>query len=51
MEEHIKKGKASIPVTAITCARYLLLGRAHIEKNRAEVKDICNYFGIDPAAI
>lgn len=51
MEGHIRKGKG-------IHTRYgdhlwldiTILGRAHIEKNLREVKDICNYFlGIDPA--
>lgn len=50
MTEHIRKGKG-VP------SRYgdhlwldiTLLGRAHIEKNLREVKEICEYFlGIDP---
>jgi fumarate reductase flavoprotein subunit len=51
MEEHIRAGNAAqsrfgqhlwLDVT--------LLGRAHIEKNLREVKEICEYFlGIDPA--
>jgi fumarate reductase flavoprotein subunit len=51
MEEHIKKGHAHksrfgehlwLDIT--------LLGRAHIERNLREVKDICRYFlGLDPA--
>ncbi len=51
MAEHIRKGKGVksrfgdhlwLDIT--------LLGRAHIEKNLREVKDICQYFlGIDPA--
>lgn len=51
MEEHIRKGKG-------VGSRYgehlwldiTLLGRAHIEKNLREVKDICTHFlGVDPA--
>jgi fumarate reductase flavoprotein subunit len=51
MTEHMRKGKG-VP------SRYgphlwldiTILGRAHIEKNLREVKDICRYFlGIDPA--
>jgi fumarate reductase flavoprotein subunit len=51
MEQHIRAGKG-------VHSRYgdhlwldiTILGRAHIEKNLREVKDICNYFlGIDPA--
>lgn len=50
MTEHIRKGKG-------VASRYgdhlwldiTLLGRAHIEKNLREVKEICEYFlGIDP---
>ena len=51
MEEHIKKGHGHksrfgehlwLDIT--------LLGRAHIERNLREVKDICRYFlGLDPA--
>ncbi|MDH3715883.1 MAG: fumarate reductase flavoprotein subunit [Gammaproteobacteria bacterium] len=51
MEEHIHRGKGShtrfgehlwLDIT--------LLGRAHIERNLREVKEICQYFlGIDPA--
>ena len=51
MEEHIRKGNAAksrfgehlwLDIT--------LLGRAHIERNLREVKDICQYFlGVDPA--
>ena len=51
MTEHMRKGKG-VP------SRYgdhlwldiTVLGRAHVEKNLREVKDICEYFlGIDPA--
>jgi fumarate reductase flavoprotein subunit len=51
MTEHMRKGKG-------VKSRYgdhlwldiTVLGRAHIEKNLREVKDICEYFlGIDPA--
>jgi fumarate reductase flavoprotein subunit len=52
MAEHIRKGKGVkgrfgdhlwLDIT--------VLGRAHIEKNLREVRDICQYFlGIDPAA-
>jgi fumarate reductase flavoprotein subunit len=51
MEQHIRAGKG-------VHSRYgdhlwldiTILGRAHIEKNLREVKDICNYFlGVDPA--
>ena len=51
MTEHIRKGKG-------VQSRYgehlwldiTILGRAHIEKNLREVKEICEYFlGIDPA--
>jgi fumarate reductase flavoprotein subunit len=51
MEEHIRKGNAAksrfgehlwLDIT--------LLGRAHIEHNLREVKEICHYFlGVDPA--
>jgi len=51
MEQHIHSGKGVhshygehlwLDIT--------ILGRAHVEKNLREVKDICNYFlGIDPA--
>jgi fumarate reductase flavoprotein subunit len=51
MEEHIRKGHG----VKSRFGEHLwlditLLGRAHIEKNLREVKDICRYFlGIDPA--
>ena len=51
MEEHIKKGKG----VQSRFGEHLwlditLLGRAHIEKNLREVKEICNHFlGLDPA--
>ncbi len=51
MAEHIRKGKG----VKGRFGDYLwlditVLGRAHIEKNLREVKDICQYFlGIDPA--
>ncbi|MDH3281707.1 MAG: fumarate reductase flavoprotein subunit, partial [Gammaproteobacteria bacterium] len=51
MEEHIKRGKG----VQSRFGEHLwlditLLGRAHIEKNLREVKEICSYFlGIDPA--
>ena len=51
MEEQIMKGKG----VETRFGRHLwldirLLGRAHIEKNLREVKEICQYFlGIDPA--
>lgn len=51
MEEHIKKGKgAHSPYGDHVWLDITILGRAHIEKNLREVKDICNHFlGIDPA--
>jgi len=51
MEEHIKKGHG----VQSRFGEHLwlditLLGRAHIERNLREVKDICRYFlGLDPA--
>ncbi|HSN70591.1 MAG TPA: fumarate reductase flavoprotein subunit [Steroidobacteraceae bacterium] len=51
MEEHIRRGKG----VKSRFGEHLwlditLLGRAHIEKNLREVKEICEYFlGIDPA--
>jgi len=51
MEQHIMAGKG----VESRFGRHLwldirLLGRAHIEKNLREVKEICNYFlGVDPA--
>src|SRR6266542_7012134 len=51
MEEHIRKGKG----VKTRFGEHLwlditLLGRAHIEKNLREVKEICHYFlGVDPA--
>lgn len=51
MEEHIAKGNG----VETRFGQHLwldirLLGRAHINKNLREVKEICNYFlGIDPA--
>jgi len=51
MEEHIRRGKG---VTS-RFGEHLwlditLLGRAHIERNLREVKEICQYFlGVDPA--
>lgn len=51
MTEHMRKGKGvSSPYGDHLWLDISVLGRAHIEKNLREVKDICHYFlGIDPA--
>jgi fumarate reductase flavoprotein subunit len=51
MEEHIRKGKgARTRFGEHVWLDITLLGRAHIERNLREVKEICHYFlGIDPA--
>ncbi len=51
MEEHIKRGRgAKSRFGEHLWLDITLLGRAHIEKNLREVKEICSYFlGIDPA--
>jgi len=51
MEEHIRSGKgAQSRFGEHLWLDITLLGRAHIEKNLREVKEICQYFlGIDPA--
>ena len=51
MEEHIAGGHgARSPFGEHLWLDITLLGRAHIEKNLREVKEICQYFlGIDPA--
>ena len=51
MEQHIHSGKGvHSPYGDHLWLDITILGRAHIEKNLREVKDICNYFlGIDPA--
>ena len=51
MTEHIRKGKGvPSPYGDHLWLDITLLGRAHIEKNLREVKEICEYFlGIDPA--
>ncbi len=50
MTEHIRKGKGvPSPYGPHLWLDITLLGRAHIEKNLREVKEICEYFlGIDP---
>ena len=50
MTEHIRKGKGvPSPYGPHLWLDIRLLGRAHIEKNLREVKEICEYFlGIDP---
>ncbi len=50
MEEHIRKGKgAKSRFGEHLWLDITLLGRAHIEKNLREVKEICHYFlGVDP---
>ena len=51
MTEHIRKGKGvKSPYGDHLWLDISVLGRAHVEKNLREVKDICHYFlGIDPA--
>ena len=51
MEEHIRKGKgAKSRFGEHLWLDITLLGRAHIEHNLREVKEICHYFlGVDPA--
>jgi fumarate reductase flavoprotein subunit len=51
MEEHIRKGKgARSRFGEHIWLDITLLGRAHIEHNLREVKEICHYFlGVDPA--
>lgn len=51
MAEHIRKGKgAKSRFGDHLWLDITVLGRAHIDKNLREVKDICQYFlGIDPA--
>ncbi len=51
MEQHIHAGKGvHSPYGDHLWLDITILGRAHVEKNLREVKDICNYFlGIDPA--
>ncbi|MEZ5581582.1 MAG: hypothetical protein R3F37_01260 [Candidatus Competibacteraceae bacterium] len=51
MEQHIRSGKgAQSRFGEHVWLDIAILGRAHVEKNLREVKDICNYFlGIDPA--
>lgn len=51
MTEHIRKGKGvKSPYGDHLWLDITVLGRAHIERNLREVKDICHYFlGIDPA--
>ncbi|MEW6981300.1 fumarate reductase flavoprotein subunit [Colwelliaceae bacterium 6471] len=51
MTEHIRSGKGvPSPYGDHLWLDITILGRAHIEKNLREVKDICHYFlGIDPA--
>jgi len=51
MEEHIRRGKgARTRFGEHVWLDITLLGRAHIERNLREVKEICHYFlGIDPA--
>jgi fumarate reductase flavoprotein subunit len=51
MEEHIRAGHGvQSPFGEHLWLDITLLGRAHIERNLREVKDICRYFlGIDPA--
>ncbi len=51
MAEHIRKGKGvSSRFGDHLWLDITLLGKAHIDKNLREVKDICQYFlGIDPA--
>jgi fumarate reductase flavoprotein subunit len=51
MEQHIRAGKgARSRFGDHVWLDITILGRAHVEKNLREVKDICNYFlGIDPA--
>ncbi len=50
MAEHMRKGKGvKGPFGDFLWLDITLLGRAHIEKNLREVRDICRYFlGIDP---
>jgi fumarate reductase flavoprotein subunit len=50
MTEHIRKGKGvPSPYGPHLWLDITLLGKAHIEKNLREVKEICEYFlGIDP---
>jgi len=51
MTEHMRKGKGvPSPYGDHLWLDISVLGRAHVEKNLREVKDICHYFlGIDPA--
>jgi len=51
MTEHMRKGKGvKSPYGDHLWLDISVLGRAHVEKNLREVKDICHYFlGIDPA--
>jgi fumarate reductase flavoprotein subunit len=51
MTEHIRAGKGvKSPYGDHLWLDISVLGRAHVEKNLREVKDICHYFlGIDPA--
>jgi len=51
MEEHIRKGQAATSrFGEHLWLDITLLGRAHIERNLREVKEICQYFlGVDPA--
>ncbi|PKL95918.1 MAG: fumarate reductase flavoprotein subunit, partial [Gammaproteobacteria bacterium HGW-Gammaproteobacteria-8] len=51
MTEHMRKGKGvKSPYGDHLWLDISVLGRAHVEKNLREVKDICRYFlGIDPA--
>ena len=51
MTEHMRKGKGvKSPYGDHLWLDITVLGRAHVEKNLREVKDICHYFlGIDPA--
>jgi fumarate reductase flavoprotein subunit len=50
MTEHIRKGKGvPSPYGDHLWLDITLLGKAHVEKNLREVKEICEYFlGIDP---
>lgn len=51
MTEHMRAGKGvKSPYGDHLWLDISVLGRAHVEKNLREVRDICNYFlGIDPA--
>jgi fumarate reductase flavoprotein subunit len=53
MEEHIARARACAAASASTCGwTSRCSGRAHIERNLREVKEICHYFlGIDPAGL